>query len=372
MFRFMTTRPEDGQRVEGKLMVGPVRLFPSQGAAWQEVQRLRLHQQINRPTISTKRTFGDLARHYEQHELDDQKPNSRLAHSTMFTYRLNLNRHILSRWRDISILEMKPLDIERWLHSLELENPTKDKIRRVMDVVLKHAQKHDLLGVDFKNPIQLVSIPTTSKYKPIVVTPSQAFKILMALPQFERTLTLLIAATGLRISEALGLQWRDVEYVNDQIVVCRTWLRGEIGDPKTVASGAPVAMGLVLAQYMREWHKATPYARPTDWVFASSKMKGKQPRVSNMLASDHLRPAAIAAGVKIADGQRFGFHNLRHSLATFLVTKAKTDPKTVQAMLRHANVKTTLDLYTQSMSDDKLAAQGQVLDAIFEFGQNLA
>ena len=62
------------------------------------------------------------------------------------------------------------------------------------------------------------------------------------------------------------------------------------------------------------------------------RVKGKQPRVSNMLASDHLRPAAIAAGVKIAGGQRFGFHNLRHRLGTLLVTKAKTDPKTVQAL----------------------------------------
>jgi len=41
-------------------------------------------------------------------------------------------------------------------------------------------------------------------------------------------------------------------------------------------------------------------------------------------------------------------------------------------MLRHANVKTTLALYTQSMSADRLVAQGQVLDAIFEFGQNFA
>jgi integrase len=78
------------------------------------------------------------------------------------------------------------------------------------------------------------------------------------------------------------------------------------------------------------------------------------------------RLAAIAVGVKIAEGQRFGFHNLRHSLATFLVTKAKADPKTVQALLRHANARTTLQLYTQSMPDDRLSAQAQILEAIFQ------
>jgi site-specific recombinase XerD len=35
-----------------------------------------------------------------------------------------------------------------------------------------------------------------------------------------------------------------------------------------------------------------------------------------------------------------------HSLASFLV-RSKTDPKTVQALLRHSDVKTTLQLYAQ-------------------------
>jgi site-specific recombinase XerD len=66
--------------------------------------------------------------------------------------------------------------------------------------------------------------------------------------------------------------------------------------------------------------------------------------LANMLVEDHLRPAATAAGVlKEGERVRFGFHNLRHSLASFLV-RSKTDPKTVQALLRHSDVKTTLQL----------------------------
>jgi integrase len=38
----------------------------------------------------------------------------------------------------------------------------------------------------------------------------------------------------------------------------------------------------------------------------------------------------------------------------------------MQALLRHANVRTTLQLYTQSASDDRLAAQTQMLEAIFQ------
>ena len=61
--------------------------------------------------------------------------------------------------------------------------------------------------------------------------------------------------------------------------------------------------------------------------------------------------------------RRFGFDNLRHSLASFLV-RIKTDPKTVQALLRHSDVKFTLQFYTHSVSDDRMAAAGAMLTAI--------
>ena len=61
------------------------------------------------------------------------------------------------------------------------------------------------------------------------------------------------------------------------------------------------------------------------------------------------------------------FHNLRHSLASFLVRR-KTDPKTVQALLRHSDVKTTLQLYAHSVSEDRMTAQGTMLQAILGAG----
>ena len=55
--------------------------------------------------------------------------------------------------------------------------------------------------------------------------------------------------------------------------------------------------------------------------------------------------------------------NLRHSLASFLVRKG-TDVKTVQKMLRHSDVATTLGIYAHSMSEDRLAAQDDMLAAM--------
>jgi len=116
--------------------------------------------------------------------------------------------------------------------------------------------------------------------------------------------------------------------------------------------------------FIRQWQEQTTYAQPTDWIFASTRRKDKQPRVANMLVEDYLRPAALKVGVlKEGEKVRFGFHNLRHSLGSFLVRKG-TDAKTVQAMLRHSDVTTTLGIYAHSMSEDRLAAQDDMLAAM--------
>ena len=155
-----------------------------------------------------------------------------------------------------------------------------------------------------------------------------------------------------------------MDYDNQQVLVRRSRTGGKVGKPKSAASKAPVSLVPLLAGFIRQWQEKTRYAQATDWVFASTRLKGKQPRVANMLVEDYLRPAAVKAGVlKNGEKVRFGFHNLRHSLASFLVRKG-TDVKTVQKMLRHSDVTTTLGIYAHSMSEDRLAAQDEMLAAM--------
>jgi len=71
----------------------------------------------------------------------------------------------------------------------------------------------------------------------------------------------------------------------------------------------------------------TRYAADSDFVFPSLKARGRIPVFSSGLVADHLSPAAKAAGVKIADGQRFSLHNLSHSLSKYLVNTAKVQAK---------------------------------------------
>jgi integrase len=132
---------------------------------------------------------------------------------------------------------------------------------------------------------------------------------------------------------------------------------------KADGSAAPVPLGEQLADALRGWHQRTLYAKPEDWIFPSTKLKGETPLSASMMTAARIRPAAVKVGIRLAKGQRFGFHNFRHSLATFLVSQG-TDVKTIQGLLRHAKVTTTLDLYSQSIDASKLSAQKDMALAI--------
>jgi integrase len=364
----------DGKRVEHKIRVGLVREMSRKVDAWKAVEKQRLNVTINNsnnPTAGRVLTFGSLAANYVTNELPKCQDNATIskASSTNTTYRRYLNRWILPRWETTAALAIEPLEVEQWLRFLrsehQLKPPTLDKIRRVMNLVFKHGQRYGLLPRDeASNPMRFVRQKTTSDYTPIIMSPEQAFDILLNMREPERTLSLTDAATGLRISEVVALTWEDVDFIDSLIYVRRSYVYGKFGPPKSKASKAPVPMHPLLAAFLQAWHEQTPYAKPTDFVFPSFKLKGAKPRSASIMTATHLRPAAIAAGV-LDPGQkvRFGFHNFRHSLASQLV-RMKVDPKIVQEMLRHSDVRTTLQLYVQSFNDDKLEAQGEFLKAL--------
>jgi integrase len=304
-------------------------------------------------------TFGDLAVSYKENGM------KKLAVTTQYTVKHFIDDYLLPRWETSYALDIQPLEIEQWLGSLKRSNPTKDKIRRIMSVIYTRAQKYGLVPRnDSSNPVRWVEQSAKSSYKPVVLDPATAAKIFAALSGAEQALVILIAATGIRISEAMGLRWEDIDYQNKQINLRRVWVKDTIVERlKTDDSEAPVPLTDLLAECLRGWQRETTYGRPNDWVFASTRNKGRKPRSSSVLTFDHLRPAAIAAGVKLKKGQRFGFHNFRHGLASWLVNQG-TDVKTVQGLLRHSNVSTTLGLYAHRVNSSMLAAQDSVMRAI--------
>jgi integrase len=239
---------------------------------------------------------------------------------------------------------------------------TVSKIRGLMHRVYKVGILHERVE---KNPVEHVETRSQSLYKAVIITPLQTLSILNTLTNpLHYTLVLTCAATALRASEIISLRWSDILWSDGQIRVSKRWAKGEDGETKTAASNGYVPMHPVLAQYLEDWRAQSPYSKVNDFVFPSLVKDGKVPIWASIFVRSHLRPAAIGAGVVLAKEQRFGLHNLRHSLSNWLVNKAKVEPKTVQGILRHSKIQTTLDLYTQDDRDEKQTAQGAFLSVV--------
>jgi integrase len=95
------------------------------------------------------------------------------------------------------------------------------------------------------------------------------------------------------------------------------------------------------------WRSETPYAGDQDWIFASGRMKGRQP----------LWPEAIER------------HVFRYTFSTLLAENDE-DVKTVQSLMRHANSNITMNIYTHAVSSKKRRAQRKVVEMILPEGTN--
>jgi integrase len=355
----------DGRRVEHTTPIGLVQEFPKDRDAWRAVDRLGILIRINDDPTPGRIRFNSLAEHYLKADFgaDAVRPKSENTSSIVEHI---VRDYLIARWGNEIAEDIKPLDIQRWLKSLNTESKlawtTIAKMRGVMSRVYKVGILHERVT---KNPVLYVETRCMSTYRAIVITPAQTFNILKSLTNnLHHTLVLTCAATALRSSEILALRWADIAWEEGRIRVSKRWAKGKNGETKTEASDGYVPLHPVLANYLHRWHSQTPHTKDADFVFPSFKASGRVPLSSSGFVADHLRPAAKAAGVQIENGQRFGLHNLRHSLSNWLVNKAKVEPKTVQSILRHSRIQTTLDLYTQEDSDETRAAQGEFLSAV--------
>ena len=98
-------------------------------------------------------------------------------------------------------------------------------------MVFLHAEKCDRIPEGFTaNVDSNIDIESSSDYEAVILTRKQTFRILKRMRQPEGTMMLLVAATGLRLSEPAGLQWQDIDYANQCIHVRRTWIDERISE----------------------------------------------------------------------------------------------------------------------------------------------
>jgi integrase len=163
----------------------------------------------------------------------------------------------------------------------------------------------------------------------------------------------------------MALTWSDIDLELMQVNVRRSCVRNHFGDTKTEASRKPVPLHPSVAKSLAAWREETPYPADDDFVFASWRLHGKKPVTPDMVLKKTIRPALVRAGIT---GKVIGWHSFRHSLATNL-RAAGVDLKTAQELLRHANSRITLEVYTRAISSTKREANDRVMQMFLDAGK---
>jgi len=348
------------------LVVGSVKQYPTETSVWKAVSTLRLdiNHHTSRPE-GLPETFEQLAKHYQLVELDMEKPSERKGHQTKQTYDIYLKSRIVPRWGSHRFKEIKAVAVERWLGSIDdLSNGSKAKIKGIMSEVFQHAIRYGWLN-DGENPIFAVRQSTKRVRVTEPLEASEYRALMLELSQRMRVIGIVAATTGLRISEVLGLKWMDIDWKTLQMDVTRSVVNGIVGKCKTETSRKPVPIDEFTATELLAWKQETCYAAPEDWVFASDRVKGKMPPWADTLLDRFLQPAAKRAGIT----KWVGFHTFRHTYSTLLAANHE-DVKVVQELMRHANVSTTMNVYTKALTPAKREAQSRVVDVLLDRPRN--
>ncbi len=286
------------------------------------------------------------------------------SHATRMVYREFLTRWIKPHWGSANIRDVRTVAVEGWLRRLRrqdgdnLANSTKAEIRSVMSVLFNHAIRYEWLEQG-RNPITFVRQSAQRKNAPAVLEPAEIQSLLAELEQPFRLMVLLDVTTGLRRSELFALKWSDIDFWNLVIEVRRSICEGVVGNCKTAASRSPIPLSLDVAADLWLWKENTNYAAHDDWVFASPRLKGKSSRRPDVVLAKVIQPAALRAGIR----KRIGWHTIRHTYSTTLITNGE-NVKVVQELMRHANGRCTLDVYSQAKVTAKREAQQRIVEMI--------
>ena len=219
-----------------------------------------------------------------------------------------------------------------------------------------------------RNPATLVDAPRGPRREMATLTPEQS-RALIEASKGDRLGALYVVGitTGMRQGELLALRWRDMDLEGGMAQVRGTMQRTRDGlaaaEPKTERSRRNVALTQTAVAALRR-HRAVQLEErlrlgavweDNDLVFANEI--GAPIEASNLLRRS-FRPLLIRADVP-----SIRFHDLRHTAATLMLGRG-VHPKIVSEMLGHAQVATTLDLYshvTPTMQREAAATLDAVL-----------
>jgi integrase len=333
---------ENGENHSRKL--GDFSELPTRDAALKKAQCVGLELRFQAPAVPK------VAGLVEQYRADKMPKR----YSTRRVYELWLKNHILPRWGDNGITELKPRPVEQWLESLDLSPKSRGHIRGLVHQLWDYAMWSELVPVQ-ENPISLVTVKGSSKRtrQPRSLTVGEFQRFVQHLEEPFRTIALVCVCFGLRISECLALQWSDVDWLNCRLSVERGIVRNRVDTVKTVYSARTMSVDAEMVAVLQGWKQKTQFSAEGDWVFASPTQIGRLPWSYDQVWRLFIQ-AADTVGI-----EGLGTHSMRHTYRSWL-DAVGTPIAVQQKMMRHGDIRTTMNVYGSVVTDEMQTAGSKV------------
>jgi integrase len=339
---------QDGKR--HSKTIGSLKNLPTKAAAWRAAKALRdaVEQQTTVRPRSSVPTVGTLIEQYRMEKMPKRKDTRR-------GYQSWIRIHILPKWEDSLITDLQARPVETWLESLPLAPKSRTHIRGILSSLWNYAMWKQDIPMQV-NPISLVTIKGASKRlrRPRSLTVEQFQLLVSHLKEPFGTMALVCICFGLRISECLALKWSDIDWRNNLLRVERGIVEQTVDDVKSDESRKSLAIADELLARLKVWRETTEFAADGDWIFASPLKLGRLPYSYTGFWRE-LHRAAEAAGLG-----HMGTHTFRHSYRMW-IDAIGTPVGVQQKLMRHADIRTTMNIYGDAASADMRQAHGKIV-----------
>lgn len=279
----------------------------------------------------------------------------------------------------IKLCDLRTTHLQRHYNNLLNQGVTPTTIKQLNTNLKTCLGEAERQGYILKNWCKLVTLPKIEDNKEIkVLTKEEQTKFLAAIKGHELELLFIVAlGTGLRLGELLGLKWCDIDFKNNELTVQRSIQRVPIfeGDkivkyevieqtPKTKNSSRTISVPVNIINKLKKYKKEQNQLI----LYAGEAYTNNNYVLCNKLGNiiDEKKPGRnLKSILKKLDIEPMKFHALRHTYATRLF-EAGVPPKTVQHLMGHADIQTTMNIYTHVMKGEKMEVVDKINNLFIE------
>lgn len=261
----------------------------------------------------------------------------RLAPNTVEAYARDLNRYLafIARENSLQLKQCTRADLTRFFSFQQAQGLSARSLARMLSSIKTLYSYLIIEGVLDHNPFQDVRTPQLDKRLPVVMTREEVEALILApdtgthLGLRDRAFLEVLYATGLRVSEIIGLKMDTIKMEAGFIIVTGK------GSKQRVVPLGEIALGW-LRHYLAQVRPVLMKRSVNSFVFVNRDGAAMSRQGFWKLIKKYRLSAGIAKTISP--------HTLRHSFATH-VLEGGADLRSVQMMLGHADIDTT-QIYT--------------------------